>query len=407
MANSEKNEIPVHAENSKLTSKEMSKNRIYFSRLKRKILKHVWVIRALIILGIIGLSFSVLLSLGQLLKKTKVSYYYNLASNFIFTPKDMVDEIDERTNILILGKGGEGHEAPDLTDTMLFISLDHEQNKITMISLPRDIWLPALKTKLNSVYYWGNKKEPLVQRTSGQEEIGGGIVLAKASVEEIVGQNVHYAVVLDFSGFKEIIDILGGVEVDVETAFTDEKYPIDGREDDLCDGDPEYKCRYETISFDAGKQLLDGETALKFARSRNAEGDEGTDFARQKRQQKIIKALENKVFNKETLLSPKTLLKLKDAILANLETDIKDNEGAVLARFLLNSKDNISSHILPEELLVNPPISPKYDNLYVFIPKANDPSTRSADSGQAGTGLDWSEVHKWVECTLQGRSDCL
>lgn len=394
MAKSEKVGISeIKANDTNLPNKIKSvpvvgRRRIFLSRLKRKIFKHVWVIRVLIILGIIALSFLTITGLGQLLKKTKIPYYYNFASSFIFAPKGVVEEIDGRTNVLILGRGGEGHEAPELTDTILFLSLDHDAKKITMISLPRDIWLPELRTKLNSVYYWGNKKEN-----------NGGIILAKASVEEILGQHVHYAVVLDFNGFKEIIDILGGVEVDVETAFTDEKYPIPGREEDLCNGDPEYKCRYETVSFKIGRQLMNGETALKFSRSRNAQGDEGTDFARQKRQQKIIKALEGRVFDKEIIMSPKTILKLKDAVLANLETDIKEDEVAVLARILLSSKNNISSHILPDALLINPPISSKYDNLYVFIPKDDDSST--------GSGLDWSGVHNWVECVLEGRNNCL
>jgi hypothetical protein len=84
-------------------------------------------------------------------------------------------------------------------------------------------------------------------------------------------------------------------------------------------------------------------------------------------------------------------LKLKSVILSNLETDIGEKEGAVLTRGLMDSKDDISTTILPEELLENPPKSYKYDNLYVFIPKSDD----------------WSEVHEWVECILGGKSECL
>ncbi len=378
MANSKKDKLSTTDEEVKLISREMNKRKILISRLKRKLLKHVWLLRVLIVLGLVVVFYFLINFSGQLIKKTKIPYYFNLASNFIFTPKGIVDEINGRTNILILGKGGEGHDAPDLTDTILFLSLNNTKKNITMISLPRDIWLPELRTKLNSVYYWGNKREE-----------GGGLILAKSSVEEILGQQVHYAAVLDFSGFKTIIDVLGGVEVDVETPFTDEKYPIPGLEDDLCDGDTEYKCRYETLHFVQGKQVMDGETALKFARSRNAEGDEGTDFARQKRQQKIIKAIEEKILDKETFLSPKTLSRLMDTFLSNLETDILEEEGAVLVRNFLDSKDDVNSFILPEEMLVNPPKSVKYDNLYVFIPR----------------GDDWSEVHAWTICILEG-GDC-
>jgi anionic cell wall polymer biosynthesis LytR-Cps2A-Psr (LCP) family protein len=170
----------------------------------------------------------------------------------------------------------------------------------------------------------------------------------------------------------------------VETSFVDEKYPIRGREDDECDGDPEYGCRFETIKFNKGEQLMSGETALKFTRSRNAEGDEGTDFARSKRQQKVIEAIKEKVLSREILLSPKKLLALRDTLLEYTETDIDTSAAAILARRVLQSKDTVDSHVLPEDLLVNPPKLYKYDNLYVFIPKTEG----------------WSEVHKWVRHIL-------
>src|SRR3989344_7876927 len=238
---------------------KMDRRKMIFSRFKRRFLKHVWIIRSGIILTVILVFFLALLLIKSLIIKSGTDFYFGLARDFIFTPGNKIESINNRTNILILGKGDVVHEAPDLTDTMIFVSVSHSSSSINLISLPRDIWIPELRTKLNSVYYWGNKKQP-----------DGGLVLAEASVEEIVGQPVHYAVVVDFNGFKKIIDILGGIEIDVEMSFTDEKYPIPGRENDLCDGDKEYKCRYETIHFAQGKQVMSGETALKFVRSRNA-----------------------------------------------------------------------------------------------------------------------------------------
>src|SRR5690606_10518850 len=98
----------------------------------------------------------------------------------------------------------------------------------------------------------------------------------KTQVEKIAGVPVHYAVVVDFNAFENVIDLIGGIEVNVLTPFVDSKYPIPGKENDLCGGDPEFTCRYETLVFEKGLTFMDGETALKFARSRNAEGDEGT-----------------------------------------------------------------------------------------------------------------------------------
>ena len=348
---------------------------VAISRIKRRILKYTWLVRGgLLGLSILGIYLAVLF-VGFVLGKTPLGSFVKLGGDFIFTPKDKIEVMEGRTNILILGKGGEGHEAPELTDTIIFASISHQNPEVKLVSLPRDIWIAELRTKLNSVYYWGNQKQK-----------GGGIILARSTVEQISGQTIEYAIVIDFSSFKEIIDTLDGVEVEVDRTFTDNKYPIIGKENDECGGDPEFACRYETIHFEKGVQIMDGETSLKFARSRNAEGEEGTDFARSSRQQKIISATSQKVLSGKILLSPKTLLKLWEIIRTSVETDLTDSASAILARRLLSSKDNLKSFVLPEELLVNPPESPRYDNLYVFIPKSGD----------------WEEIHKWFDCIVLG-----
>src|SRR3990170_3393651 len=352
---------------------KMDKRRIFLSRLKRKILKHTQLVRLAIVAGAILTFFGVIYLGAQSLKKTSIPFYLGLARDFIFAPGGKIKTINNRTNILILGKGGQNHEAPDLTDTIIFVSFNHLKSDIKLISLPRDIWIQSLRAKLNSVYYWGNQRKE-----------GGGIILTKAIVEEVVGQPVSYATVLDFSGFKNIIDVVGGIEVNVERGFIDEKYPIPGKESDLCGGDSEYKCRYETLRFVAGRQTMDGNTALKFVRSRNAEGEEGTDLAREVRQQKVISAIKSKVLGREVLLSPRKLIAFKNAIFPAIETDIASPAAAIIARRLLQSRDNVFSYVLPDDLLVNPPKSPKYDNLYVFIPKETD----------------WGKVHEWMECIL-------
>lgn len=353
--------------------KPLSENKITLSRIKRRILKHVWIARV-VLLASFFLAFCLfVIFLATAIRKTRADYYFGLARNFVFTPQGNIRSFAGRTNILILGKGGKGHEAGDLTDTIIFASVFHTKPAISLISISRDIWIGEIRAKLNSAYYWGNQKEAQ-----------GGITLAKSLVEEIVGEPVHYAVVVDFSGFKKIVDVLGGIEVDVERGFTDAKYPIPGRENDPCGGDAELRCRYETISFTAGREPMDGETALKFVRSRNAEGEEGTDWAREARQQKVLTAIRQKALSKEVLLSPKKILALWRGIEESLETDVDATAGATLARRLLDARNNIASYVLPESLLVNPPKSGKFDNLYVFIPKAGD----------------WEEIHKWVKCTL-------
>lgn len=287
-----------------------------------------------------------------------VKNYLGLFSDFVFTPFSKVQSIGNRINILILGKSGEGHNSPDLTDTIIFASVSFNNNSsIRLISIPRDIWIPEIRAKLNSAYYWGKQKD------------NNGSSLSKELVEGVMGEPIHYVVVFDFSSFTKIIDVLGGVEVNVERGFVDEKYPIVGKENDLCNGDRIYKCRYETITFEKGKQLMDGGTALKFVRSRNAQGEEGTDIAREQRQQAIIVAVKNTVFSTKTLLNPKKMLGIWNVLKETVETNINESSAVVIARKILDARKDIKSSIIPESFLINPPISSKYDNQYVFIPK--------------------------------------
>jgi polyisoprenyl-teichoic acid--peptidoglycan teichoic acid transferase len=363
-----------------------AKWKVTFSRIKRKIFRHVWLVRAILIAMIVFVFYLLFLAGAGVYKRSGADYYVDLVKLFINTPDESVKAIEGRTNILILGKGGEGHEAPDLTDTIIVVSVDNVAKRISTLSLPRDIWIPELRIKLNSAYYWGNILQPAEVET----EKGGGIVLAKSTVEQLIGQPIQYAAVLDFNAFVEVIDVLEGVEVDVEHSFTDEWFPIPGRENDLCDGDREYRCRYETITFEKGLQYMDGTTALKFVRSRRAEGENGTDFARGERQQRVISAIKNKILTRDVLLSKNKVDELIAIARNNIETDIDDAAAAVLARRFIQSRDNMASFVLPEDMLDNPPYLPKYDNLYVFIPK----------------GESWKEVQEWVGCIFTGKDNC-
>ena len=286
---------------------------------------------------------------------------------FVVGIKLLLRPLAGRTSFLVMGIAGENHAGKDLTDSMMFVTIDNQTGKTLILSLPRDIWIPSLKTKINSVYHYQ------------------GMAQVKKTVVEIVGQPVDYGLVLDFNFFKTAIDQLGGIEVNVERSFDDFKYPIAGKENDLCDGDKEFKCRYEYLHFDTGWQTMDGDLALKFVRSRNAEGDEGTDFARDQRQQKVILAIKNKVLSPKFLLSPGRPYGLLKTVLANITTDIPQNKYFDLAKIGLRIRTrNIQTAVLGEDYLVNPKLSKTYDNQWVLIPKAGD----------------WSEVQKFINSLI-------
>lgn len=257
---------------------------------------------------------------------------------------------------------------------MVLVSIDSINRKIVYVSIPRDIWVPKIRAKINSAYYWGNQKTE-----------GGGLVLAKSTVEEIVGQPVNYAVVLDFKVFRDVVDVLGGIKVNVENSFEDDHYPIAGREKDPCNGDPLFMCRYETVKFETGVREMDGETALKFVRSRYAKGDEGTDEARQRRQQVVIKSIKDKMLTADVLLNPWKINKLYKTVMASIETDIDMNTQAILLRAAFDARGNVKSYSIPDDLLSTPPISKTYDNQYVFIP----------------AGRSWGSLQLWFSELLR------
>jgi LCP family protein required for cell wall assembly len=345
---------------------------LFWQKCKRKVYRYMWLVR----IGVGLAALTLLIGLLAILSKpfldllAKILVGPRVISAFFIDPASALDSTNKRTNVLLLGGAGGDHEGADLTDTMIFASIDLTSGDAVMLSIPRDIWLDSLQAKVNTAYHYGEKKEP-----------GGGFVLAKDAVYEITSQPIHYIAFLNFEGFVKAVDLLGGVEIEVERAFVDKKYPIPGKEKDECDGGPEYYCRYQTIRFEKGKQQMDGETALKFVRSRNAEGEEGTDFARSLRQQKVIGAVKNKILSSQVLLSPTKLLKLKSVLDQYViwEKDLSKTELAAFASLFwrFTKGDNqIRTLVLDtgsEEnpgFLVNPPIA-VYDQ-WVLVPRGGD-----------------------------------
>lgn len=292
-----------------------------------------------------------------------------------------------RTNVVLLGIGGGSHEGDDLTDTILFVSIDYKKKDVVMSSIPRDLYMEDLNNRINVAYHDGEVKQK-----------GNGFNFAKTEIEKVMGVPIQYAYMIDFSEFKQIIDDIGGVDVDVPQSFTDSEYPIEGKENDLCGGDTDFKCRYETITFSKGIMHMDGETALKFSRSRHAVGDQGTDFARSKRQQLIILAIKDKVQKLNVWKNPSLAKKLLDQVQKMTKTDMDWPERLVFYRFFtLTDLSSIrrftidygdSEKDIPG-LLINPPMS-KYGGAWVLIPRTGN----------------FNEIHDYVICNLENVKQC-
>lgn len=326
----------------------------------------------------------------------------NIASvlfQVVFNNKIELRKSDHNINVLILGKAGGQHEGPDLTDTIIFSSLDIKKQRVTMVSIPRDLWSFDLKGKVNTAYLVGESKKK-----------GGGITLAKSVINRIVGQPIDYAIVIDFSGFEKSVDLLGGIDVEVNRGFDDYEYPITGKENDPCENKPEeldalatassqleaFPCRYIHVRFDSGRQHMDGETALRFVRSRHAQGPEGSDFARSQRQEKIINSLRDKVLSLNIILNPTKVLGLYETVKDSIDTDITTSEFDDFIKLGKNLKSaKIQSGVIDagngdekrRGFLMHPQITKEYNFQWVLIPRTG--------------GNDFSEIHGYVECLIQ------
>ncbi len=306
-----------------------------------------------------------------------------------------------KVNILLLGIGGGTHDGPNLTDTIIFASLDPVTNKVTLVSIPRDLWVPDLQGKINTAYAIGEQKQ-----------IGGGLILAKAAVQKIVGQPIDYAVRVDFAGFVKVVDLLGGLDIVVDRAFDDYEYPVEGKEDDPCGHNEDelltlatassqldaFPCRYMHLHFNIGLQHMNGTTALRYVRSRHALGPEGTDFARSKRQRKVIEAVRKKILSVDTFLNPGKLVSLYGILQKSIDTDIKQEEYddfIQLAQKMKQAKiesvtvDEGDASVQRDGLLTTPDSLGDYDNEWVLIPAR-------------GNG-DFSQIQTAVSCAITGK----
>jgi LCP family protein required for cell wall assembly len=307
-----------------------------------------------------------------------LGYIFGFSNLGLFNPVKIASNLsrpdlkstDGRINILILGidKRTEGNVVTSvLTDTILVASIGVAEKNLTLISLPRDLWVTSklgISGKINSIY---SQYDQSKQGMLGPEG-------TKDAVSQALGIPIHYNVTVNFQVFKKIIDTLGGVDVSIENTFTDSEYPIEGKENAPLNE------RYETVSFKKGGEHMDGERALKFVRSRHGAGIEGTDFARSKRQQQVILAIKDKMLTAQTLID---LPKLKE--LFNLyETDVESNitnDELVSFYSLYKNLDlkNFKRVVLDDRstsdeggLLVSPEDTTQYGGAYVLIPRTGD-----------------------------------
>jgi len=250
---------------------------------------------------------------------------------------------DKSLNVLLLGYGGNEHDGGSLTDSITLVNINPESKKFNLISIPRDLWVPiptdwdnTTYGKINSAYAIGLDQTKYPNKKPEFRGENGGGSLAKYAVGKITGFNIDYFISVDFDRFSEIIDLIGGIEVNVPQTYDDNFYPLKGMENETCgfsekeianfhkkysdfELEKQFTCRYERLHFDKGIVKLNGETALKFVRSRHGDSD----FGRSQRQHAVLEAIGNKVLNLNILHSANPLFKtLSGSVKSDLDMNI-------------------------------------------------------------------------------------
>ncbi len=293
------------------------------SKKRRKKRRSCCFVFLIIIFAIIG---SVLgSSNNSFLGGVKNSYLVRQITNIIYPSKQQLKgENNDRINFLLMGIGGPGHDGPYLTDTLIIASYKPSSQEAALFSLPRDMVVPynGSYVKINELYSIGKNKD----------DQGGE--LAKKVVSETFQIPIDYYAVIDFDGFIKMIDSLGGIKVTVDRSFADYQFPT-----------ANYKM--QTVSFEKGEQKMDGLTALRFARSRHGNNGEGSDFARIKRQQKILLSAKEKISSFNTWINPKKITDLFSLLNQYTKTDLEPWEAVKLIHL---TKGSNSQNIITKSI---------------------------------------------------------
>lgn len=287
---------------------------------------------------------------------------------------------NEAVNILAIGSdsraGGNsvvGGESPGLADTTMVVHLSADNSWAAAVSIPRDsmVQMPACFTPDGSI-------EPGGLRMFNSAYQIGGPVCVQRTIESLTGLHIDHFVVIDFVGFKSMVDAVGGVTVYIDQPISDPN---------------------SNIYFDAGCQTLTGDLALDYVRVRHGAGD-GSDPSRIKRQQVFLSSLIQKVTSTGVLFNPVELYRFLDAVTKSVTTDTGlggiRNMGSLAVRVRSIGLDRIDFTTIPWEGYPPDPnrvqwAQPEADELWDLLRQDNPltppkASPTPSPSGSSSTG---------------------
>lgn len=257
-------------------------------------------------------------------------------------------------NILFLGIRGE--QSPYgglLTDSMMLGSINKETNELKLISIPRDLYvrLPGTREreKINYAYAYGFEK-------GGVER---GFEYSRRVVSRVTGLHIDHTVLVEMDSLKKMVDALGGVTIYLEEPFVEDSQWDCNSEGENC----------SEFRLPKGKNTLDGNTALRYIRSRFS----SSDFDRARRQQQVLRALKDKLLSLQIFSSPKRVLDLLNIVEKNVRFNLTKKELIALlnrARKQQWQKGEINSLVLSPS---SAPLEEKTkEERYLLVPEADD-----------------------------------
>ncbi|MGQ9829219.1 MAG: LCP family protein [Roseiflexus sp.] len=244
-----------------------------------------------------------------------------------------VPENDDPVNILLLGADARIGEEISRTDAIILLHINPRSGHVSMLSFPRDLIVetPGFgRRKINAVYLIGETR-------LGK---GYGAALLKQTVSDLVGVPVHHFALINFEGFRKVIDLVDGISIDVPTAIDDPRYPVDAFPGDV---------RTMRVHFDPGLQWMDGERALIYARTRHADSD----FGRNQRQQQVLLALVARVRERGLLSQIDKIDDYTGALRDYVRTDVPRSAMIRLARVATRlDLDNIQRYAIDSKMII-------------------------------------------------------
>jgi len=232
-----------------------------------------------------------------------------------------------RTNVVIFGTSGWSMKGDDwdgamLTDSIMVVSVDQDENDVYTISLPRDLYVGTCTEtgKLNEIYWCAQQagKSDREAAVEFQQKAG-----------DILGIDVHYYVHANWKALVQGVNAVGGVDVKITGSEGNGIYDV-----------------ATNLRYSEGEVAhLNGEKALALARARGSSGGyglSGGNFDREKNQQKVLAALQKKATSASTLANPVAVSGLMDALGDNLRTNFKTNETQALINLAKNMKKTTS-----------------------------------------------------------------